>query len=85
MRALIAAFVLACTVIGVAQGLEGADGPSIRGIIQKQLEAFGRDDAAEAYSYAAPAIQELFPSEDRFMRMVREGYKPVYRPKSFAF
>ena len=85
MRALIVALVLACTVVGAALGLEDADGPPIRGVIEKQLEAFGRDDAAGAYSYASPAIRELFPSEDRFMQMVREGYKPVYRPKSFTF
>ena len=44
-----------------------------------------RDDAAAAYSYAAPAIHELFPQADIFMYMVQHGYAPVYRHKSFEF
>jgi hypothetical protein len=53
--------------------------------IRSQAEAFGRDDAAAAYSYAAPAIQGMFPRPETFMNMVRNGYAPVYRHKSFEF
>jgi len=56
-----------------------------QGIISAQEQAFGRDDAAAAYSYAAPAIKERFPGADIFMSMVRNAYTPVYRHKSFAF
>jgi hypothetical protein len=54
-------------------------------IIRAQEQAFGRDDARAAYSYAAPAIQEIFPAPDIFMSMVQNGYPPVYRHKSFEF
>jgi len=54
-------------------------------VIRAQEQAFGRDDAAAAYSYAAPAIQERFPDADIFMSMVRNVYAPVYRHRSFAF
>jgi len=56
-----------------------------QGVISAQEQAFGRDDAAAAYSYAAPAIQERFPGADIFMSMVRDAYAPVYRHKSFRF
>jgi hypothetical protein len=50
-----------------------------------QEQAFARDDAAGAYSHAAPAIRELFPAPDIFMSMVQNGYAPVYRHKTFEF
>jgi hypothetical protein len=56
-----------------------------QGVITSQVEAFGRDDAAAAYSYAAPAIREMFPQADIFMFMVQNSYAPVYRHKSFEF
>jgi Domain of unknown function (DUF4864) len=69
----------------------GSDGPAstgrrcFQGVIRSQVEALGRDDAATAYSYAAPAIHDLFPQAEIFMDMVRRSYTPVYRHKSFEF
>ena len=54
-------------------------------VIRSQEQAFSRDDAAAAYSYAAPEIHELFPQADIFMFMVQNSYAPVYRHKSFEF
>ncbi|WP_291853279.1 DUF4864 domain-containing protein [Bradyrhizobium sp.] len=56
-----------------------------QGVIRAQAQAFGRDDAAAAYSHAAPEIRQLFPQPDIFMQMVRQGYPPVYRHRSFEF
>jgi hypothetical protein len=56
-----------------------------QGVIRSQADAFGRDDAAAAYSYAAPAIQSLFPQADIFLGLVKQKYAPVYRHKSFEF
>jgi Domain of unknown function (DUF4864) len=56
-----------------------------RDVIRSQEQAFGRDDAKTAYSYAAPAIRELFPEAGIFMSMVQRSYPPVYRHKSFEF
>jgi hypothetical protein len=61
------------------------DVATAQSVISSQAEAFGRDDAAAAYSYAAPAIREMFPQADIFMFMVQNSYAPVYRHKSFEF
>src|SRR5438445_4702600 len=54
-------------------------------VIRAQEQAFGRDDAAAAYSHAAPEIKQLFPQADIFLQMVQQAYPPVYRHKSFEF
>src|SRR3954453_17388940 len=56
-----------------------------QGVIRAQEQAFGHDDAAAAYSYAAPAIREIFPAPHIFISMVQNGCAPVYRHKSFEF
>jgi hypothetical protein len=61
------------------------DVATAQGIIRSQVEALGRDDAAAAYSYAAPAIHDMFPQADIFLSMVQHSYAPVYRHKSFEF
>jgi hypothetical protein len=61
------------------------DAQDIRQVITDQLEAFKRDNGKEAYSFAAPVIQQIFPTQDAFMQMVREGYPQVYRPSSYVF
>ena len=60
------------------------DVAAAQSVIQSQVDALGRDDAATAYSYAAPAIQNVFP-QDVFLGMVQKSYAPVYRHKSFEF
>ena len=61
------------------------DVAAAQGVIRAQEQAFGRDDAAAAYSHAAPAIKQLFPQAEIFMMMVQQAYPPVYRHKSFEF
>ncbi|WFU39648.1 DUF4864 domain-containing protein [Bradyrhizobium sp. CB82] len=56
-----------------------------KSVIRAQEQAFARDDAAAAYSYAAPAIKQIFPAADIFMAMVENAYAPIYRHKSFEF
>ena len=84
MRALL---LLAVVLISLAAPARAADDvvAAAQGVIRSQVEAFSRDDAAAAYSYAAPAIQEIFPQAEIFMSMVRNSYAPVYRHKSFDF
>jgi Domain of unknown function (DUF4864) len=72
-------------IILTAPARAADDVASAQGVIRSQVEAFSRDDAAAAYSHAAPAIQEIFPRADIFMSMVRNNYAPVYRHKSFDF
>ena len=83
MRAI---FLLAALLISLAAPARAADDvAAAQGVIRSQVEAFSRDDAAAAYSHAAPAIQEIFPQADIFMSMVRNSYAPIYRHKSFDF
>ena len=62
-----------------------AERGAIRKVIESQLEAFRRDDAAGAFAFASPKIQEIFGDPATFMAMVQAGYQPVYRPRRFAF
>lgn len=61
------------------------DTSEIRAIIEGQLLAFRADDAEKAYSFAAPIIKEIFPTQDSFIEMVRKGYPQVYRSKTYEF
>jgi Domain of unknown function (DUF4864) len=62
-----------------------ADWASIRTVIASQLDAFKRDDADSAFSFASPAIQQQFHTAGEFMHMVRTGYSAVYRPGTVRF
>ena len=77
---------LTAFLLGLASpACAGDDVAAAQEVIRSQAEAFGRDDAAAAYSYAAPAIQDVFPQADIFMSMVRNSYAAVYRHRSFEF
>jgi hypothetical protein len=79
--ALLVAILIGSAVLAHA----GDDVAAGQSVIQSQEEAFGRDDAAAAYTFAAPGIHKLFPTPEIFMSMVRNGYAPVYRHRSFEF
>jgi hypothetical protein len=83
MRALVPLVALLLALASPARAAD--DVAAAQSVIRSQVEALGRDDAAAAYSYAAPAIQDIFPQPDIFMNMVRQSYAPVYRHKSFEF
>ena len=83
-------FVLAVVAVAWAMpagatGLAGADARKVRAVVQAQLDAFAHDDAARAFSYAAPNIRAMFGSAERFRARVRHAYPVVYRPASVAF
>jgi hypothetical protein len=86
-RALIAtALVLALApALAGAQTVSDADARAVRQVIEAQLDAFKRGDAARAFSYAAPGIRDTFGTPEKFMAMVREQYAVVYRPRSVSF
>jgi hypothetical protein len=68
-----------------AEELTRADQSAFQEVITDQIRAFNADDGVQAYSHAAPVIKQLFPTPDMFMAMVKQGYPPVYRQKSFNF
>ena len=71
-------------LIGTASA-EDLTAASSRAIIERQLDAFERDDAEAAYALAAPTIKQMFGDADQFMTMVRDHYAPVYRHRSVEF
>ena len=83
MRGLI--FLIACLIGPVAFAASAEDIDAAQSIISAQEQAFARDDAATAYSFASPTLQSYFRNPDGFMYMVRNGYAPVYRHRSFVF
>lgn len=84
IKALILAVSMGIAMAAAAPAI-GAEENAIQETITQQIEAFRADDGDAAYSFAAPMIQQMFPSSDIFMSMVRQGYQPVYRPQSFDF
>ncbi len=64
---------------GAAQDAE------IRSTINRQLEAFQRDDWSEAFTYASPVLRKLFGTPERFRDMVLGGYRAVHRPQQVSF
>ena len=82
MRALV---LMIAFLIGLAAPASADDVAAAQSVIRSQEQALGHDDAAAAYSYAAPAIRQLFPQADIFMYMVQNSYAPIYRHKSFEF
>ena len=78
------ALTLSIALVLAPAPLSAAD-DAIEQTIESQILAFQADDAISAYSFAAPSIKSIFPTPDIFMRMVKQGYQPVYRPQSFQF
>ena len=86
MRALVCLVIL--LLLGVpaaAQELDRGDRRDIQDVIDRQIAAFKRDDGKEAFGYATPDLQAQFGDVQTFMRMVRAGYGPVYRPRNYQF
>jgi hypothetical protein len=84
MRMPFAALAIIAT-LAPAFAQDSADQTAISGIITSQIEAFKRDDSAAAFTHAAPIIKQQFQSDTAFIEMVKRGYQPVYRPRSYEF
>src|SRR5882672_2758946 len=77
--------VLAAPDLAAQHNLSDTDRAEIRAVISRQIAAFQRDDAAEAFSLASPGIQSTFRTAENFLHMVKMSYQPVYRPASVTF
>ncbi len=83
--------------VGLATGSLAATGGSdaapsgtsmrdeLQSIISRQLAAFGREDAAEAESFASPQLRDRFPDPRSFLAMVKENYGALVKPRSTHF
>ena len=65
--------------------ITGSDLLEIRAVINRQLDAFGRDDAQGAFALASPGVQQAFGTAQRFLEVVRMAYRAVYRPSRVSF
>jgi ketosteroid isomerase-like protein len=65
--------------------INNSDRNAIRSVIERQLEAFQKDDAGGAFAFATPGIQMQFKTAENFMRMVKTAYQAIYRPRSVMF
>lgn len=89
MRAVLSLLIACLCVISIpwiqpAHAADDAAKLEARATVERQIEAFRKDDAATAYAQAAPSIQGMFASPDTFIEMVRKGYGAVYRARSFS-
>lgn len=57
----------------------------IRAVINRQIDAFKRDDARGAFALVSPDVQEAFGTPEHFLDVVRVSYRAVYRPAQVAF
>ena len=86
LRALCALLLAVAPLLVAAQGaVSPEDARAVREVIEAQIDAFRKDDAARAFALATPGIREKFGSPENFMDMVRSSYAVVYRPASVAF
>jgi hypothetical protein len=80
-----AAFVLAFAAPAIAQDA-GAPEAAWQSVITHQIEAFRQKDAVEAFSDAAQAFQETYPTAAMFFRdILRMGYSPIMDSRSHSF
>jgi hypothetical protein len=86
-RPLLAALLLFLLVVPGARagGVSGADVVEIRAVIQRQIEAFRRDDARGAFALVSPEVRQTFGTPEKFLDVVRLAYRAVYRPSAVAF
>ena len=95
-RSLALGLMLALTGVGVgflgtvqaqAQTLaRPADSSAVQAVIRGQIEAFKKDDAKKAFTYASLGIRQSFGDDPlTFGLMVQQQYPMVYRPKSYKF
>jgi len=75
--------------LGLAGASEGrvtsSDLAEIRGVINRQIDAFRRDDALSAFALVSPGVQDSFGTPERFLDVVRMAYRAVYRPANVSF
>jgi hypothetical protein len=82
---MVGAVAIAMTLLIGTASAEDLTAASSRAIVERQFDAFARDDGEAAYALAAPTIKEMFSDADDFMAMVRDHYAPVYRHRSVEF
>src|SRR2546423_8787878 len=79
------AFLLPAAPAAADTRVTSADVEEIHAVINRQIDAFRRDDAQGAFALASPGVQQTFRTPEKFLDVVRMAYRAVYRPASLAF
>ena len=80
------AFLTALTLLITPATLSAAEpDDSIQAVIADQIAAFQANDVDRAFTHAAPNIQKIFETPQRFGQMVRQGYPMVWRPARYQW
>ncbi|WP_461518823.1 DUF4864 domain-containing protein [Porticoccus sp.] len=83
---LLVLFVACLSPLALAEEpLPDEDRQAVQWVINSQISAFRADDSQSAYSFAAPNVRQVFPTEEIFISMVQRDYMPLYRPVSYKF
>jgi hypothetical protein len=85
MMKMVGAVAVAMTLFIGTASADDLTGATLRALVERQFDAFERDDGEAAYALAAPTIKQMFDDADHFMAMVRDHYAPVYRHRSAEF
>jgi hypothetical protein len=82
----LAAALLLLPALCLADGrVTSADAAEIRAVIHRQIDAFKRDDAPGAFALVSPGVQQTFRTPQRFLDVVKDSYRAVYRPANVSF
>jgi hypothetical protein len=65
--------------------IKAEDAAAIHQVVQSQLEALSKDDAAGAFELATPEKRTLIGDADSFLRLIKEEYNPIYRFQQAIF
>src|SRR5438067_11110737 len=84
LRALLLAIALCAPALAQA-AVTAEDLAEIRAVINRQIEAFRRDDAESAFALVSPAVQQTYGTPSRFLDVMRTSYHPVYRRAAVVF
>ena len=85
----LAVFLLALLLPALAgaapEKLTSDDALEIRTVINRQIEAFRRDDARGAFALVTPSVRQAFHTPEKFMDVVRMAYRAMVRPAAVVF
>ncbi|MEL7273844.1 MAG: DUF4864 domain-containing protein [Pseudomonadota bacterium] len=68
-----------------AQDVPSAKLQQLQMVIDNQITAFRTQKHEQAFSYAAPRLQTIFGSTERFIGMVKSGYGAIYGARNWQF
>jgi hypothetical protein len=78
-------WVVLAVCVALPAGAQSGGKTAIEGVIQGQMDAFAKDDVAEAFRFASPNIKRIFGSSENFGMMVQQGYPMVWKPANIRY